>query len=351
MMSKIIQDDLAYMAKADLPWHKLAGKVILVAGANGALPAYMVELILYLNQTVLMEPATVLALVRNKSKAQQRFQAYSDNKNLQFIVQDVCEPLNFSGTVDIIIHAASLASPKYYGQNPVGTLLPNVLGTYNLLELARQKKSETFLFFSSGAVYGPGSGSAQTTENDFGPIDPLTINSCYAESKRMGENMCAAWLSQYQVPVKIVRPFHTYGPGISLDDGRAFADFCKNIVNNENIVLNSDGGARRSFCYLADAVVGFFTVLLKGEVGQAYNVTSSEEVSILELAQTLVALFPEKKLQVIYKQNQDSNYLPIKTSAAGPNFEKLKNLGWQPRYSIQGGFKRMIDNYLYEQIK
>ncbi len=111
--------------------------------------------------------------------------------------------------------------------------------------------------------------------------------------------MCVSWLSQYGVPAKIVRPFHTYGPGMRLDDGRVYADFVSDIINKRNIHMKSDGSAIRAFCYLADATAGFFTVMLNGNNGEAYNIGNNQcEISILELANKLVALFPEFGLTV-----------------------------------------------------
>jgi nucleoside-diphosphate-sugar epimerase len=343
---KIINEDLSFIADSDLPWEELEGKNILITGANGALPAYMVETILFLNKNKFAKKATIFALVREKVKAEKRFKHHFGNANLKFIFQDVCDKINLPEKIDIIIHAASIASPKYYGQNPVGTLLPNVLGTYNLLGLAREKNVESFLFFSAGAVYGKIQNDSQLTdENTFGSINPLAIESCYPESKKMGENMCYAWLKQYEIQTKIVRPFHTYGPGISLNDGRVFSDFVKNILNNENIIMTSDGSARRPFCYLADATLGFFTVLLKGEVGEAYNVAADEEISIKELAETLIKLFPEKNLKAIFKENSDKNYVQTKISSYSPDTTKIKKLGWKTNYSIEEGFKRMTESY------
>lgn len=347
--NKVIQEDIDFIVKSDLPWSNLEGKNILISGASGALPAYMVETILYLNNHVFKNKAKIFALVRNEAKARVRFRDYGVDDNISYVIQDVCEKVIIDDKLDYIIHAASQASPKYYGHDPVGTLLPNTIGTYNLLELAREKKVEGFLFFSAGAVYGNIANKRMTTEEDFGSLDPLSIESCYSESKRMGENMCSAWHSQYKIPIKVIRPFHTYGPGIALDDGRVFADFCKNIINNENININSDGSAKRSFCYLADAVVGFFTVLLKGEVGQAYNVAGDEEISILELATLLVGVFPEKNLRVTYQQKNTDGYLRTNIGGYEPNNNKLKRLGWRQKYSISDGFKRTINNYQYEK--
>lgn len=344
--TKIIDEDLAHITSADLPWRELEGKNILIAGANGSLPAYMVETILYLNKNLFKNKATIFALVRNLPKAEKRFERHKNDKYLKFIIQDVCDKIDLNENIDYIIHAASQASPIYYGSDPVGTLLPNVLGTYNLLELAREKKVKCFLFFSSGAVYGAiNDNSSVNNEKKFGVLDPLTIESCYAESKRMGENMCSAWFSQYQVPIKVIRPFHTYGPGVQLEDGRVFADFVRNVVNNEDIALNSDGSAQRIFCYIADAMVAFFMILLKGNMGEAYNVNSDKPVSILELANILINMFPEKNLKIIRKEILNKSYIRTTTPFFPPDISKITGLGWKQVYSIEDGFKRMIKSF------
>jgi nucleoside-diphosphate-sugar epimerase len=163
----------------------------------------------------------------------------------------------------------------------------------------------------------------------------------------MGETMCISFAHQFNLPVSIVRPFHTYGPGLSFDDGRVFADFASNIIRNENIIMNSDGSAIRSFCYLADATKGFFTVLLKGENAAAYNVGNpSGETSIKDLAQLLVELFPERNLKVEINLQNGQSYIKSTFNKLSPEIEKIKLLGWKPTTSISEGFKRTIISYL-----
>lgn len=347
MKNQIIENDIALIANANLPWEHFAGKNILVTGANGFLPAYMVETLLYLNKTKNLE-IKIMALVKNQGKAKTRFCSYLERKDLHLIVQDVCAPL-VTGKVDYIIHAASLASPKHYGSNPVETLLPNVIGTYNLLELARQKDVEGFLFFSTGEVYGENfKAAAGTKEDDYGYLNPINVRSCYAESKRMGENMCISWHHQHGVPAKIVRPFHTYGPGMDLNDGRVFADFVADIVHNRDIVMKSDGAAVRSFCYLSDATIGFFSVLLNGENAQAYNISNPDcKLTILELANKLTSLFPDRSLKVIiHPYNENPGYIQSKILVNFPDITKASRLGWKPTISIQEGFTKTIKSFL-----
>ena len=345
MRHTVIEEDLKTIVSAPLPWLELSGKTILVTGANGMLPAYMVETLLFLNEKLFDHKVNILALVRNGDKAMRRFEHYRNRKDLVFLVQDVCSPVAVNDPIDIIIHAASQASPKYYGIDPIGTLTANVLGTFNMLDLARRSKCQNFLFFSSGEVYGTTNFSGLPVREDcFGSVDPLDIRACYPESKRMGETMCVSWMRQHDIAAKIVRPFHTYGPGMSLDDGRVFADFVAAIVGNTHLKLNSSGEARRVFCYIADATKAFFTVLLKGKNGEAYNVANpSAEISIAGLADLLVSLFPDKKLTVIKRAIQSD--LASKTLQTLPDITKIEKLGWRPETDLAVGFRRTIDSY------
>ena len=345
--NRIIQEDVAAICRHDLPWEQFAGKTILVSGANGFLPAYMVETLLYLNEAR-SSNCCVIALVRNRNKAEKRFAHVLGRPDFRLHVQDVCSPVSLSERADFIIHAASQASPKYYGVDPVGTLSANTLGTHNLLAFAKQSSAEGFLFLSSGDVYGKvANPDVPITENDYGSLDPTDVRSCYGESKRLGETMCVTWHHQFGVPVKIVRPAHTYGPGLALDDGRVFADFVANIVRGENIVLKSAGTARRAFCYLTDATLAFFTVLLRGQNTHAYNVTNENcEVSVVELAHLLVGLFPEKHLSVRFAQGSvQPGYIPSKIERGVLDTTKIRALGWSPTTSLEAGFRKTVESF------
>ena len=346
-VNSIIAEDLQTIIGAKLPWQNLYGKTILVSGANGFLPAYIVQTLLLLNENNPGDKIKVIGLVRNIEKAKKRFEAYLDNNDFYLLSTDISKPIEVNEKIDFIIHAASQASPKYYGTDPVGTLSANTIGTYHLLNLAVQNAVERFLYFSSSEVYGAVINADDIDENSYGSLDPTQVRSCYAESKKMGETMCVSFAAQYKVPVSIVRPFHTYGPGLSFDDGRVFADFVANIVKGEDIVMNSDGSAVRSFCYLADATIGFFTVLLKGQNSAAYNVGNpAAAVSIKELAKLLVNLYPQKKLKAVFKAPDNTGYLQSSFSRLCPVIEKIKSLGWQPVTTLQEGFKRTIDSFI-----
>ncbi|MES2760763.1 MAG: NAD-dependent epimerase/dehydratase family protein [Bacteroidota bacterium] len=344
-MNTIIKEDIAAIINRFKDWGNFRNKTVLISGANGFLPAYLVETFLSIDKSY---NTKVIALVRSKQKAEKRFSHWLANSNLLIVEHDVCNEFSYPNTIDFIIHAASQASPKYYGTDPVGTLNANVLGTINLMKLAKEKNVESFLYFSSGEVYGQVKAEdIPINEDTFGYLNCANVRACYGESKRMGENICVSYFHQFGVKAKIVRPFHTYGPGMALDDGRVFADFVANIVNKQNITLNSDGSAIRPFCYLTDATLGFLTVLVNGENGQPYNIGNpNEEYSILDLANTLVNLYPELKLKVIMNNKTDNNaYLKSPIQRNSPNIDKAEKLNWSPLVGVKEGFKRTIESF------
>jgi len=342
--NKILSEDVDFIINSNIPWKKFSGKTILISGASGFLPSYMVHTLFQLNKTKIN--TKVYALVRNKTKTKKIFNQYIKNGFLEIIEQDISQKLNFNKHIDFIIHAASQASPKYYYSDPIGTMLPNIIGTKNLLDIATKNSVESFLFFSSGEVYGQ-TGSNKINELNYGFLDPLDLRSCYAESKRAGESLCMAWFKQNKTPVKIARIFHTYGPGMNLNDGRVFADFVSDAVKNRNIKIKSTGTAIRPFCYIADATVAFFTILLKGKNGNAYNVSNPNcMVSVKDLAKIISRLFPEKGLKIEKgKKPPQKEYMQSKIKSQNPDISKLLMLGWKPKFSIKEGFSRTITSY------
>jgi UDP-glucuronate decarboxylase len=349
--NKIINEDITEILLNFNHFEKFKNKTILISGAAGFLPAYLVETFLCLDP---IYNTKVIALVRTLDKANKRFSDWSDDSRLKLIQHDVSYPYISTEKIDYIIHAASQASPIYFGLDPVGTLNANILGTINLLNLAKDHKVESFLFFSSGEVYGEvNSKDIPIKEDSFGYLNPTQVRACYGESKRMGENICVSYQSQFGVKARIVRPFHTYGPGMSLTDGRVFSDFVSNVVNKQNIIMKSDGSAIRAFCYLTDATIGFLNILVKGDDGQAYNMGNpNQEHSILELAKIIAGIYPDFNVKVIKKlhENKDNKYLKSPILRNSPNIEKIMKLGWIPKVGTLEGFKRTIDSFLEKKV-
>jgi len=350
-MNKIIKEDLGLISNSDLDWGKFKNKVVLVSGAYGMLASYMVFTLLYLNHVDPKLNIKVIALGRNLDKAKARFIEFLKDPNFSIMSADVVKDIKIKGDVDYIIHAASPASSQFYGVNPIGVISPNIFGTKNLLELAREKGSEGFLLFSSGEVCGLLDKDA-IEESDAGYSDPTDLRNCYGESKRMAENMCQCWYRQHKVPTLIVRPDHTYGPTMDLEnDHRVFAEFVSDVVNGRNISMKSDGTPVRTFCYLSDATEGFFRVLLKGVPGESYNVSNNNcRISIGDLAALVASLSPGKDIKVIYSNRDDKNYLENKHKIRPMlSTKKIEKLGFKCRFGVRDGFYRTIQSFLIKE--
>jgi len=346
----IIREDIERIASAVLPWESLRNKTVLVTGGGGFLAGYLIKSLLTASRQRALN-MRVVCIARRIRSVSARLSGCIGASDFVALEHDISRPLpeDFE-RADFIVHAASQASPKYYGVDPVGTLLANSTGTMYLLDHAVRSQAEKFLFFSSGEVYGvPIDGARLIGEEDYGYLDPMKVRSCYAESKRIGETMCAAWAQQHGLHTSVVRPFHTYGPGMALDDGRVFADFVADVVAGRDIVLKSDGLAQRPFCYVADATLGFLTVLLRGEKAQAYNIANPQaEVSMRDLATAIAGLFPERRVGVRFDIPDASNvYLKSPIARACPSIAKLHALGWEPVVGIEEGFRRTIQSYLH----
>jgi UDP-glucuronate decarboxylase len=344
----IIFEDLERIASANLPWEDLQDKTVLVTGGGGFLAAYLIKSLLAVGRLNKLN-IKVICVARSTWSVESRLSAYLDSPDLSVVQHDISQPLPIDfPRGDFIIHSASQASPKYYGVDPVGTLLANSAGTMYLLEHAVKSQADKFLFFSSGEVYGvPVDTNRLVGEQDYGYLDPMNVRSCYAESKRIGETMCAAWAQQHGLHTSVVRPFHTYGPGMALDDGRVFADFVADVVARRDIVLKSDGLAKRPFCYIADATAGFLTVLLTGGKAEAYNVANPEaEISIRDLATIVAGLFPERGISTRFEVPVSSDaYLKSPISRSCPTIDKIQGLGWSPTIGVHDGFRRTIQSY------
>lgn len=347
-MNLILKQDMEDIYSRRTDWDIFDGKTVLLTGAYGMLASYLVYFFFYLKEGKNIN-VKLMAVVRNKEKFYKKFRDLDSIDECNVIERNLSQKLEISTDVDYIIHAASLASPQYYSVCPVDVLQPNTIGNYNLLQLAKEKQVKGYLLFSTGDVYGAVNvESGLIGEETFGAMNTLDIHNCYSESKRMAETMCKAFQVQYNVPTKIARIAHTYAPTMDIEnDPRVFASFVKNIVNRQDIVMKSSGAGKRSFCYITDAVAGYFAVLLDGKAGEAYNVcNTSQYVSIRQLADCLANLYPDRHIHVVQKERSAEEHYTenvlLLGSESTPDNAKLKNLGWEAKVSIRDGFDRVV---------
>lgn len=353
--NKIICEDLKYIYKQGKGWDYLRNQKILVTGAYGMLPSYLVYFLIFLNEYYDYK-IEIWTLTRREEPLKCRFGRYVEKEYFHNVQHGLDHEVEIETVMDYIVHAASLASPQYYLTQPVETILPNIMGTYWLLEYAKKYGVKKFLFFSSSEVYGKQNKELYENYNEtvFGELNPAEVRNCYAESKRMGENLCADYAHEYGVATASVRIFHTFGPTMDIkNDERAFSEFVSCVVAEKNIEMKSDGTAKRPFCYISDAVCAFLLILQAETSGESYNLCNEDNyISIMELADLLVNLFPEKGLKVEKVERSDSSQYAIKRdeNQVTASSKKLRNMGWSPNITVKEGFHRTICSIMEQNL-
>lgn len=323
------KDDIYKTAILDLPWGKLDGCNILVTGATGLIGSCLVE--------VLMSRPNrryhIYASGRNEDRANDLFGKFFDDEAFHFFIYDVIEPLNCEVYFDYIIHAASNASPYFFANNPVEIIKSNIYGVSNLIDYGKSHGLKRLLYVSTGEVYGEGDGRV-FTEDYSGYVDCAKVRSCYPSSKRASETLCIAYAAEYGVDVVIIRPSHTYGPNFTESDNRVYAQFIRNILKGEDIIMKSTGSQFRSWCYVVDCVSALLYILLKGKNGLVYNIAdNSSNISIKELAE-MIAEIGNKKVVIESPSDAESLGYNVVTKSVFST-KRLEMLGWK----IEGDMK------------
>lgn len=338
------QRDIDIILNNPIDWECFRNKTVLVTGATGRLGMYLVEAINKADIDWNLN-LTIIALARSERKLREVFGESLQLPNIHTLVQDIVEPIRWEGNVHYIFHTAGLASPMDFTNWPVDTLWGHVQGTRNVLELAREKKSEKVLYVSTVETYGEWKSEEGIREEDVGPIHCDNPRACYPEAKRLCETMLAAYEAQYQIPYAGVRLCHTFGPGISLDDGRAFSEFIRNVIEKEDIVLQTDGSAQRTYTYVADAVGAMLIAFTKGE-DRYYNIANLDNlISIRDLAELIAGLDPRGKVKVRYahQKEQQLKYLPFKLGIM--NVDRITKLGWKPQVGLKEAFRYTLESF------
>lgn len=345
LCNSLYKDDLRQTILHSVGIERLAGKKILITGGTGTIGSWLVDTLVEYN-LIYNQSIDIYVAGRSTNKLKENYDALKSPEWIHFVQYDLFKNITFDFPVNYVIHAAGNAHPQAFNSDPVGTIMGNVCGTYNLLQYASTHGAERFLYISSGEVYGKGDLSFDSfPENYGGYVDPVAPRSSYPNSKRVTETLCISYWKQYGLENVIVRPSHTYGPVITDHDNRANAEFIQKAVAGQNIVMKTRGLQQRSYTYMADCASAILTVLNKGSAGEAYNIANkNSRCTISGFAEKLAAI---ANVEVCYgepAEKERDSFSPIPKQVLDST--KLEKLGWNPRFSLDMGIK-----HVYEILK
>ncbi len=357
--SQVLETDLDYVSRqlAD-EGSALEGKRLFLSGGAGFLGYYLTHSVLHWNRSHPGSRAIRITVCDNYSRGVPPWvDQLAKDPAVTLLQQDITRPLPPEvGSFDYLIHAASIASPTYYRKHPIETMDANVNGLRLLLDRCR-KQAETghpisgFLFFSTSEIYGdPPPDQIPTSETFRGYVSCTGPRACYDESKRYGETLCVNFAQQYGLPITMARPFNNYGPGLKITDRRVIPDLARDLFAGKDLVLLSDGSPTRTFCYIADAVVGYYKVLVRGRPGEAYNIgNETPEISMAALAELMVTL-ARKQLgysgKVVLRPSAEKDYLTDNPQRRCPSIAKArKDLGFAPTIPLEQGLSQTLAWY------
>lgn len=354
-VEQVKEADLEYICNGlRSEFREMSGRKLLIVGGAGFLGYYLVQSVLHWNQHHGAQPIRVSVFDNYIRGVPEWLTCLSGEPSLSVRRHDITQPLPDNiESFQFVIHAASIASPTFYRKYPIETMDANVNGLRTLLDYARrQQKSgdavDGMLFYSTSEIYGdPAPSEIPTPETYRGNVSCTGPRACYDESKRYGETLCVNFSQQYSMPVKIARPFNNYGPGLKITDRRVLPDFARDVFAGRDIVLLSDGAPTRTFCYIADAIIGYYKILVRGRPGEAYNIgIDKPEISMLALAEAVVAeaqRLLNYRGRVVRKMSNDNAYLVDNPNRRCPVIDKARSeLGFNPSISLEEGLRRTL---------
>ena len=329
-------------------FNQLKGKTIMISGATGMIGTFLIDLIMYVNRKNTCN-IRIIALGRNKEKAQKRFPDYINSELFEFIECDITKPLsNISTNINFAIHAASTTHPLAYATDPIGTITSNVFGTINLLDYGISHGMERFIFISSVEIYGENKGDIESFTEDYcGYINANTLRAGYPESKRLCEALCQAYRKQKGIEIVIPRLTRTFGPTMLMSDTKAISQFIKKGINHEDIVLKSEGNQLYTYTYVPDAVSGIIACLLKGKDGEAYNISdNSNNITLKNLAEKIAQYSNSKVVFDLPDSDEKAGYSAATKAIMDPQ-KAHKGLCWYCLFSLEEGIQKTLNMLRY----
>jgi nucleoside-diphosphate-sugar epimerase len=362
-LAALLERDLDYICgNLREEFGRMAGQPLLITGGAGFLGYYLVLAAVHFNRTAGRDQPIRVTVWDNFARGEpQWLRELAGTAHLAVEKRDLIEPLpEPMPEFRWIIHAAGIASPPVYRRFPLKTIDANINGLRHLLDYSvrqqeRGKPVEGFLFYSSSEIYGDPTPEWIPTPEDYrGNVSCTGPRACYDESKRFGETICVVYAQQHGIATKMARPFNNYGPGLKITDKRVIPDFARDILAGRDIVMYSDGSPKRTFCYAADAITGYYKVLVRGRAGEPYNIgTAAPEISVAELAQRITAAARDLlgyRGQVVHKANPEAAYLVDNPNRRCPDVSKAaRELGYNPTILVDEGLVRSLNWYVHNQ--
>lgn len=323
----------------NLPWEDLAGKNILVTGGTGLVGSGLIRGLLNVNRAKTLN-LNIYALVRSVDKAQTML---PQDSALILAEGDLEQLPRIEAPIHYVVHAASPTASSYFMEHPVETVKAAVCGTMNVLDLAKEKQVQSFVYLSSMEVYGENDTDEMLYEEHSVQAKPNSVRSCYPQSKLLCENLCVDYAHEYGISCKAIRLAQTFGPGVPKNDNRVFAQFARSAIQKTDIVLQTPGLTKQTYLYTMDAVTAILTVLLKGTAGQIYNAANpSNYCSIRQMAELVAQELADGEISVTINTSPEAAAKYPPTHKWNLSAEKLMGLGWKPTADLAHMYRMLI---------
>lgn len=339
--SSLWQEDIDRIINTLPELSELENRTVMITGATGLICSAVTDVLIRYNET---HPGKIgiIAAGRNKDRTFTRFEEYAHREYFRFVYFDSSAAENhLDAACDYIIHGASNAYPGIIIKEPVETMMSNFTGLLQLFRHAQECNAGRLLYISSSEIYGKKESMDSFTEDEYGYIDLLNTRNSYSVGKRAAETLCASYAAEYGIDSVIVRPGHIYGPTATEKDNRVSSAWAYSAARGEDITMNSDGAQLRSYCHCLDCASAILKVLLRGENGNAYNISNPE--SIITIRQMAELLCKNAGVQLICRaasESEKKSFNPMMNSSL--NSKKLESLGWSGCFNAETGFAHTI---------